>query len=367
MGSLRRPLIGLARFCFSSARRCPPCHTSLQQSRHASSTHSDPRAVADAFLSKFAAGKLFVRTQLLDANQLRLFSLTLNRPHLYLPATGPSLEDEPPVPGTPLPPFYHLIYFTPAQLPGILGVDGTDASFNPSHPFIRRMWAGGSVAWPGAPHEHYLRVGDTVTETTKVLSCEPKIIKSTGESMLVVSVLKEFRDSKENLCVADQRNWVFRTALDPSKPAATPRKPPVLPEKELSDLGQGKHVRTYSQDEVTLFRFSALTFNGHRIHYDKPWAVEVEGHRNAVVHGPLNLILMLDLWRDKAVESGSGSGNNNRVVMPAGIVYRATSPVYAGEGYRIILDQGPSANGTVPVRVASNDGTVCMKGDIRTS
>ena len=365
MPSPMRPLSRLSSSGISTLRNSPPRQICIQRSRYSSAKKSDPRTVADAFLYKFANGKPYVNSQLLDANQLRLFSLTLNRPHLYQPTTGPSLEDAPPKTGTPLPPFYHLIYFTPAQLPGILGLDGTDASFNPSPPFTRRMWAGGSVSWPGAPKEHYLRIGDTVTETTRVLSCEPKIIKSTGQSMLVVSVLKEFRDSKDNLCVADQRNWVFREALDPSRPAATPPKPPLLAETELKDLGDQKHVRTFCRDEVTLFRVSALTFNGHRIHYDKPWAVGVEGHRNVVVHGPLNLISILDLWRDKAAESGTGTTNTG-VVMPAGIDYRATSPVYAGEGYRIILDKEATTDGRIPVKVMSDDGTVCMKGDIKT-
>ena len=364
MSSPVQPFIRLSRSGIPAFRNHQKRHACLQRRLHSAAANADPRAIADAFLSKFANGKPFVSTQFLDGNQLRLFSLTLNRPHLYQPATGPSLEDEPPKTGTPLPPFYHLIYFTPAQLPGVLGLDGTDASFNPSPPFTRRMWAGGSVSWPGAPKEHYLRIGDTVTETTKVLSCEPKIIKSTGESMLVVSVVKEFRDSKDNLCVADQRNWVFRAALDPSNPAATPQKPPLLAESDLSDLGSGKHVRTFCRDEVTLFRVSALTFNGHRIHYDKPWAVGVEGHRNVVVHGPLNLISMLDLWRDKAMENGVGIPKT-RVIMPAGIDYRATSPVYAGEGYRIILEKESSTDGTIPIQVVSDDGTVCMKGIIR--
>jgi hydroxyacyl-ACP dehydratase HTD2-like protein with hotdog domain len=347
----------------SAVRNCQPCHFSPQRSRSASTAKPDPRAIADAFLSKFANGKPFVRTQLLDANQLRLFSLTLNRPYLYQSTPGASLEDEPPKTGTPLPPFYHLIYFTPAQLPGILGLDGTDASFNPSPPFTRRMWAGGSVSWPGAPQQHYLRIGDTVTETTRVLSCEPKVIRSTGESMLVVSVLKEFRDSRDNLCVADRRNWVFREALDPAKPMPAPAKPPLLSEGELNALGNGKHVQTFCRDEVTLFRVSALTFNGHRIHYDKSWAMGVEGHRNVVVHGPLNLISMLDLWRD-TTESDTGVPRSG-IVMPASIAYRATSPVYAGEGYRVILDKQASSDGTTLVAVVSNDGTVCMKGTIR--
>lgn len=352
-------LNGLFRSCKSKS-----FHASTKN--HAS---ADPQAIAEAFLSKFAKGQTFVRTQYLDANQARLFSLTLNRPHLWSGSTSSvqSLEEMEPLEGTPLPPGYHLAYFTPAQLPGILGIDGTDASFNPEVPFTRRMWAGGSVAWPGAdPNQgegHFLKVGDHATETTKVLSCEAKTIKKTGESMLVVGVEKSFTDSKDNLCVVDKRNWVFRTALDPSKPAKIPTKPKELSQAELDEQGQGKVVKAFKRDNVILFRFSALTFNGHRIHYDKPWARDVEGHRDVVVHGPMNLVSMLDMWRDQALDQGRGSARDN-VIYPKQIDYRATSPVYAGEGYRIMMNEDAIDKKQAEMLIVSDDGTTCMKGTI---
>ncbi|EXJ75741.1 mesaconyl-C4 CoA hydratase [Cladophialophora psammophila CBS 110553] len=318
---------------------------------------------------------MFVRRQLLDANQIRLFSLTLNRPHLWPTSSVSSsktLEEAEPVQGTPIPPAYHLCYFTPAQLPGILGLDGTDASFNPDAPFTRRMWAGGSCHWPGADpnsiHQALLVVGDTVTEVTRVLSCEPKVIGKTGESMLVVGVEKEFRNGKDELCVLDRRNWVFRVALDPSKPAPLVPKPKELSQAELDESVKGKLWREYSRDEATLFRFSALTFNAHRIHYDKPWATEVEGHRNVVVHGPMNLIAMLDLWRDEASVFrgiGEGSAQDDAVVYyPQMIEYRATSPVYGREPYRVMMNKEAVDKKEAETRVVSNDGTVCMKGTV---
>lgn len=337
------------------------------------------RAVADAFLNKFSNGQTFVRRQLLDANQLRLFSLTLDRPQLWPTSdrSSKTLEEVEPLPGTPIPPAYHLIYFTPAQLPGILGLDGTDASFNPNSPFTRRMWAGGSCHWPGADPNStskvLLRVGDVATEVTKVLSCEPKVIKKTGESMLVVGVEKEFRNSKDELCVLDRRNWVFRPALDPSKPAPLVPKPPELSSAELSEAAKGKIIREYNRTEATLFRFSALTFNAHRIHYDKPWAIDVEGHRNVVVHGPMNLIAMLDLWRDESVSQDQGVGSTaasasasarDNLVFPQKIEYRATSPVYAGEAYRVAMNDEAVDKREAEVQVVSNDGTVCMKGTV---
>jgi len=277
------------------------------------------------------------------------------------------MEESEPVQGTPIPAGYHLIYFTPTQLPGVLGVDGTDASFNPDSPFTRRMWAGGSQHWPGADpstsSNSCLRVGDTVTEITKVLSCEPKTIKKTGESMIVVGIEKEFRDSTDNLCVIDRRNWVFREALDPSRPASLPQKPAELSPAELQEQARGKIVREFDRDVVQLFRFSALTFNAHRIHYDLPWATQVEGHRNVVVHGPLNLISMLDVWRDAAVHQGVGATRDN-IVYPQQIEYRATSPVYAGEPYRVLMNDDAVDKREAVVTVVSNDGTTCMKGTI---
>lgn len=327
----------------------------------------DPHAVAERFLSKFASGKQFVRKQLLDANQLRLFSLTLDRPHVWTGSSSSgSLEQEEPVQGTPIPAGYHLAYFTPAQLPGILGLDGTDASFNPDAPFTRRMWAGGSVHWPGAdrtqPAKHYLKVGDEATEVTKVLSCEAKIIKKTGESMLVVGVEKEFRDSQGNVCVVDKRNWVFRKALDPTKPAKLPAKPAELSRAELDKQAEGMVVREFNRDVVQLFRMSALTFNAHRIHYDLPWATMVEGHRNCVVHGPLNQISTLDLWRDEMVKQGKA--DEEGVVYPKELYYRATSAVYAGEAYRILMPAHALGGDETEVQVVSNDGTVCMKATV---
>jgi len=331
---------------------------------------ADAKSIAEAFLNKFSGGQTFVRKQLLDANQLRLFSLTLDRPHLWSSSKSSAtktLEDEEPLDGTPIPPYYHLIYFTPAQLPGVLGLDGTDASFNPDAPFTRRMWAGGSCHWSGAdPNtstQSLLRVGDTATEITKVLSCEPKVIGKTGEDMLVVRVEKEFRNSQDELCVLDRRNWVFRTALDPSQPASTVPKPTELSQAQLDEVAKGKLLQEYNRTEALLFRFSALTFNAHRIHYDKPWATEVEGHRNVVVHGPMNLIAMLDLWRD-AQAGGKAGVSRDGVFYPEKIEYRATSPVYAGEAYRVLMNEDAVSQRDAEVKVVSNDGTACMKGTV---
>jgi Uncharacterized conserved protein len=177
--------------------------------------HDAPAAtVADAFLSRFHSLGPQTRTQTLDANQLQLLGLTLNRPSLF--PGSPSLSNTPPL-DTPVPPGYHLVYFTPAFLESELGADGTDASYNPETPYTRRMWAGGEVLWPrgteGQPNP--LRVGQQVSETTRVLSAEPKVVKKTGEDMIVVSVEKEFAN-EQGVSIVDRRsatpfNWTSKT------------------------------------------------------------------------------------------------------------------------------------------------------------
>jgi hydroxyacyl-ACP dehydratase HTD2-like protein with hotdog domain len=163
------------------------------------SKNPDAATIASSFLSKFQSRGPQTRTQLLDANQLHLLTLTLNRPHLYPSATTP--KD-----GTPLPPGYHLVYFTPLFLESELGADGTDTSYNPSAPFTRRMWAGGEVRWPRneAGKPNLLRVGQTVTETTRVISAEPKVVRKTGEEMIVVGVEKRF-ENEDGVAVVDRR------------------------------------------------------------------------------------------------------------------------------------------------------------------
>jgi hydroxyacyl-ACP dehydratase HTD2-like protein with hotdog domain len=110
------------------------------------------------------------------------------------------------------------------------------------------------------------------------------------------------------------------------------------------------------QTPVTLFRFSALTFNPHKIHYSLPWARDVEGHKDIVVHGPLNLISILDLWRD----TRSQNSTDPCLVFPKRISYRATSPLYAGDEYRIVLEEGEQTK----VQIIGPGGVVAMKAEI---
>lgn len=164
------------------------------------------------------------------------------------------------------------------------------------------------------------------------------------------------------------RNWVFRKALSASSapaPAASASSASALevpsrPAFSSTTASGNTHTRTLRQTAVTLFRFSALTFNPHKIHYSTPWARDVEGHKDIVVHGPLNLISILDLWRDTRA---SASGVDGGLVLPEKIAYRATSPLYAEEEYRVVLDE-EAGDGVARVRILRPDGEVAMKAEI---
>ena len=112
------------------------------------------------------------------------------------------------------------------------------------------------------------------------------------------------------------------------------------------------------QTPVTLFRFSALTFNPHKIHYSLPWTRDVEGHKDLVVHGPLNLVSILDLWRD----TRKTNPGEPRSFLPESISYRATSPLYAGEEYQIVLEE---EGGVGTTQIFGPGGAVAMKAEIK--
>ncbi|KAM0556110.1 hypothetical protein ACHAPJ_006099 [Fusarium lateritium] len=315
--------------------------------RNLKATASD----AASHLLETFSNKSVIRRQLIDANQLQKLALTLNRPNL----NGADVSENPPVAGTPVPPGYHLVYFTPNGTEAELGADGSDRTFNASAPFTRRMWAGGKMTWAS---DASLRVGDQVEERTKLLSATAKKSRSVGE-MVLVEVEKEFWGPK-GLALTDRRSWVFRPEIDPDavkeapKPLGNVVRGPSLV-KDLDTKSEGYPIRELSWSPVGLFRFSALTFNGHMIHYNQDWTRNIEGHPGEVVHGPLNLISLLDYWRD--IHGNSES--------PRDITYRALSPLYAGQTYNIRTSATRDVEGGKAWDVlVEKDGTVCMKSEI---
>jgi len=184
-----------------------------------------------------------------------------------------------------LPPLWHWFSFLEAPPQSALGEDGhpADGHFLPPIPDRRRMIAGGR-----AQFHVPLPIGADVVRHSRLAAVRPTSGR-TGE-LVFVTVRHEVRCDGE-LAVVEEQDVVYR-----SQPAGAPRTttpPPAAPE-ETAEPGAAWRLRL-DPDTRTLFRFSALTYNGHRIHYDHPYATEVEGYPGLVVHGPLIATLLLDL------------------------------------------------------------------------
>lgn len=167
---------------------------------------------------------------------------------------------------------------------------------------------------------------------------------------------------------------MFRKALDARalssstqppqlQPQLKPHRPagPASPEKLSQIIPQTAHIRKFRQSDVTLFRFSALTFNAHKVHYSYPWATSVEGHRGLVVHGPLNVINILDFWRDVTFDKSTSMKDPAQLV-PRRFAYRTTTPLYAGEEYQLALEQ--KDDDVMIATIFSCEGKVAMKATI---
>jgi 3-methylfumaryl-CoA hydratase len=190
-------------------------------------------------------------------------------------------DDPPPAPGTQLPPLWHWLYFLPGARQSELGPDGHPrrGGFLPPVPLPRRMWAGGRLTWH-AP----LRVGDEVQRTSRIVSVTHKSGRS-GD--LVFVLVRHEVANAQGVAVTEEHDIVYRAAPQPGDPVPPPQPAP-----------QGAvWTRAIVPDDVLLFRYSALTFNGHRIHYDRRYVTEVEGYPGLIVHGPLIATLLVDLAR----------------------------------------------------------------------
>ncbi|MFD0687383.1 FAS1-like dehydratase domain-containing protein [Actinomadura fibrosa] len=215
------------------------------------------------------------------------------------------LDVEPP--GGELPPLWHWLHFLDRPAQRELGPDGHPRAghFLPPIPGRRRMFAGGRFR-SAAP----IRIGDTITRRAELASTALKHGRS-GE-MLFVTVRHTFlRDGAE--VAVEEQDLVYRSGDAAARPAEVSFEAPAA---------DAPWTLAVTADPVLLFRFSALTYNAHRIHYDERYATEVEGHGGLVVHGPLLAILCLELPRRAGVKV-------------AELSFRARRPVYAGQPFAV--------------------------------
>lgn len=193
--------------------------------------------------------------------------------------------DPPPAAGTELPPAWHWLFFLSHARASEIGPDGHPkrGGFLPPVPLPRRMWAGARLAWQA---DNPLRVGQQVERRSTIRSVTHKAGR-TGELMFVL-VEHQYHNA-QGLALTEEHDIVYRAEPAPGAPAPAPQQPPLA--------GQAAWSRRITPDPVLLFRYSALTFNGHRIHYDRKYVTEVEGYAGLVVHGPLIATLLLELLR----------------------------------------------------------------------
>jgi 3-methylfumaryl-CoA hydratase len=242
-------------------------------------------------------------------------------------------HDPRPKPGDALPLGWHWLYFLEAKPASELGTDGHPkrGGFLPPVPLPRRMWAGGRLDF-----KRPLRVGESLRRDSEILAVQPKHGKS--GSLVFVTVRHTVHAGGE-IAVVEEHDIVYR---DAAKAGDAP------PQGKAAPAGTPWR-RELGPDPVMLFRFSALTFNGHRIHYDLDYAKNEEHYAGLIVHGPMQTLLLLDLCRRY----------ENRPVRT--LDYRALHPVFHDEP--MTVNGEPSEDGaSAEVWTANAAGSYAMRG-----
>jgi 3-methylfumaryl-CoA hydratase len=240
--------------------------------------------------------------------------------------------DAPPEPGDALPPLWHWLYFLPVDRQSELGPDGHPhrGGFLPPVELPRRMWAGSRLEF-----HRPLRVGEAVTRTSRIQGVRLKEGK-TGP-LVFVEVRHEIC-GPQGAALTENHDIVYRERCRPSEATTKPLSAPELCAWQ----------RTIHPDDVMLFRYSALTFNGHRIHYDRRYAREVEGYPGLVVHGPLIATLLTDLLRRSLART-----------QVARIAFRATCPLFDTAPF-VVCGQPNEDQKTVRLCAKNQEGQLAM-------
>ena len=195
---------------------------------------------------------------------------------------------DPPVgPNDAVPPCWHWLYFLPVHRQSEIGPDGHPrrGGFLPPVPLPRRMWAGSQLTFHAT-----LRVGQQISRTSRIADVRMK--EGRTGPLVFVNVDHEIR-ADGHLAISERHDIVYRDMPAPGEAA---------PAGVAAPQGE-EWSRRIEPDDVLLFRYSALTFNGHRIHYDRRYVTGVEGYPGLIVHGPLIATLLLDLLRRSLPEA----------------------------------------------------------------
>ncbi|KDQ60781.1 hypothetical protein JAAARDRAFT_124307 [Jaapia argillacea MUCL 33604] len=261
---------------------------------------------------------------------------------------------EPPKLGQPLSWGHHLAFFHPRNPENRLRPDGTDSDFCPPEPFTRRMWAGGKMVWKSP-----LLIGEKAYATSKMGPVDKKGFEKGTPMVFVKQKIEYTMAGQKEVAVEEERSHVYLPSL-----AGVSKRPSRegAPDYILLIPAQMKRLATssertatpdfalsYTPSLTTLFRFSALTFNGHYIHLDKDYAQKVEGYPERLVHGPLTALMLLEtvVFHKPNVQFQS-------------FEYRAVNPVIVGRPV-VISGSWHDEKGAL-VWATDEEGTVGMTG-----
>ena len=246
-------------------------------------------------------------------------------------------RDDPPYKeGDVIPPGWHLFYIREVVKLRDTAEDGHPkrGDFLPPIDLPRRMWAGTKATYHKPIH-----VGENISNVTTIESVTPKVGK-TGQ--LVFLKLKNEISGQNGIATTELQDVVYREEARPGAPAPEPPPPP----------GEALWRRTIHPSSVLLFRYSALTMNSHRIHYDRTYVTEVEKYPGLLVHGPLTFTLLLDLFRrentDKTLKSFS---------------VRAVSPIY--DTHDFVVEGSPDGENAANLWALNHEGRLAMSAEAK--
>ena len=251
-----------------------------------------------------------------------------------------ALLDHDPAPPAIVPPLGHWLYFLPDARQSAIGADGhprrDETGLLPPVPLPRRMWAGGRVEFL-AP----IAVGAALSRVTTIAAIRAK--RGASGDLLFVTLQHDIVADGVP-AIREEQDLVYRAAATASAAPTAP--PPPAPEPEPTDA-----VRRITADPVLLFRYSALTFNAHRIHYDRDYARDVEGYAGLVVHGPLIATLLIDHARREMPG-----------LAPRHFSFRAEAPLIDGAPFDLCLSRDGSG-----ARLWARDATgrTTMRADVQ--
>lgn len=248
-----------------------------------------------------------------------------------------------------LPPLWHWLYGKPILEQRDLRPDGMprESDILPPIALPRRMWASSSIQF----HSD-LYVGDTLRRSSEIAD----IVHKQGRSGELVFVeLVHTLMSQRGLALTERHTIVFRD-LETARPAQPETLERAGASSQRGTEGEAHPKAEYSReivpDEILLFRYSALTFNSHRIHYDRSYATQTEGYPGLLVHGPLIATLLLDLvgrnFSDRRVQEFS---------------FKAINPIFDLHPFRVCMRLDPAVNKRFSMWALDHADRICMQAD----